>query len=134
MSRREGTCSTYCCRVRCAVCVCGVLCCDCMYAYTNRDMTSPSFLRYIGCDCRLLQGPKTDQRTVGQIREALKRQHPCHALILNYRKTKEPFWNMMSLNPVRLISYCLFTLSILLLLSSTSTASAAFFPVSDTIL
>ena len=22
--------------------VCGVLCCDCMYAYTNRDMTSPS--------------------------------------------------------------------------------------------
>ena len=51
---------------------------------------------------------------MGQIREALKRQHPCHALILNYRKTKEPFWNMMSLNPVRLISYCLFTLSILL--------------------
>ena len=71
------------------------------------------FLRYIGCDCRLLQGPKTDQRTVGQIREALKRQHPCHALILNYRKNKEPFWNMMSLNPVRL-ACVYFTLSILL--------------------
>ena len=56
---------------------------------------------FIGCDCRVLQGEKTDQRTVSQIRDALIQHKPCQALVLNYRKDGTPWWNMLHINPLK---------------------------------
>lgn len=48
----------------------------------------------------LLQGPGTDPATVKQIREDLAKQKPIEVEILNYTKSKKPYWLNMSIQPV----------------------------------
>ena len=54
-----------------------------------------------GKNCRLLQGPETDSKTAGQIRDAIREGRLFQGEILNYKKDGTPFWNLLSINPVR---------------------------------
>jgi len=55
----------------------------------------------IGHNCRFLQGPDTDGAAVDQIRVALQEQHDCKVVLKNYRKDGTPFWNELTISPVR---------------------------------
>ena len=55
----------------------------------------------IGRNCRFLQGPDTDASVIDQIRDAVRERKECTVEILNYRKDGKPFWNRLSLTPVR---------------------------------
>lgn len=54
-----------------------------------------------GSNCRFLQGPDTDPSTVEAIRSAVREARECTVEILNYRKSGQPFWNRLSITPVR---------------------------------
>nr|AML77845.1 putative LOV domain-containing protein [Zygnemopsis sp. BC-2016] len=54
----------------------------------------------IGRNCRFLQGPDTDRRTVLEIRDAIREERPCQVKILNYTKSGRPFWNLFHLAPI----------------------------------
>ncbi|KAJ7550366.1 hypothetical protein O6H91_07G097500 [Diphasiastrum complanatum] len=55
----------------------------------------------MGQNCKFLQGPDTDLKSVQKIRENIKESRPCSVRILNYRKDKRPFWNLLYVAPVR---------------------------------
>jgi PAS domain S-box-containing protein len=55
----------------------------------------------IGRNCRYLQGPDTDPAAVATIRAALAAERHCTVEVLNYRKDGTPFWNLLSITPVR---------------------------------
>ena len=55
----------------------------------------------VGRNCRFLQGPETDKNSVAQLREAIQGGHHCTVELLNYRKDGSPFWNALSISPVR---------------------------------
>ena len=55
----------------------------------------------LGQNCRFLQGPLTDPRTVDSLRQALKTQVEFSGEILNYRKDGSTFWNELTVSPVR---------------------------------
>lgn len=54
----------------------------------------------LGKNCRFLQGPKTDQATVDQLREAIAEKVDVSVDILNYRKDGSTFWNALFISPV----------------------------------
>ncbi|MBN9121137.1 MAG: PAS domain S-box protein, partial [Planctomycetes bacterium] len=55
----------------------------------------------LGRNCRFLQGPDTDPAAGPRIREAIRRGEPWAGELLNYKKNGTPFWNALSLSPVR---------------------------------
>lgn len=55
----------------------------------------------LGKNCRFLQGDDTDPATVQKIRDALASGSECTVEILNHTKSGEPFWNRLSLTPVK---------------------------------
>ncbi|GEM_PF-1294354 len=55
----------------------------------------------IGRNCRFLQGPDTDVQARLMMRAALAAGRPVTVTLLNYRKDGTPFWNEVSLAPVR---------------------------------
>jgi PAS domain S-box-containing protein len=55
----------------------------------------------LGRNCRFLQGPETDRVAAETIREAIREQRECTVEILNYRRDGSPFWNRLSITPVR---------------------------------
>jgi PAS domain S-box-containing protein len=61
--------------------------------YSRKDM--------IGQNCRFLQGPDADPETVDQIRQALNEGIECTVELLNRRKDGMPFWNRLSIAPIR---------------------------------
>jgi sigma-B regulation protein RsbU (phosphoserine phosphatase) len=54
-----------------------------------------------GQNCRFLQGPGTDRAVADRIRQAVRCGEQCLVEILNYRKDGTPFWNRLSISPVR---------------------------------
>lgn len=48
----------------------------------------------------ILQGPKTSQETVAEIRYALALHQPFSGEILNYSKQGQPYWLLLHINPV----------------------------------
>lgn len=48
----------------------------------------------------LLQGPHTNKETVDRIREHLRRGESLYEEILNYTKSREPYWISLAINPV----------------------------------
>lgn len=54
----------------------------------------------LGRNCRFLQGPDTDTRTVAKIRAALDKREVVVVEILNYRKDGSRFWNALHLGPI----------------------------------
>jgi len=61
--------------------------------YTRQDV--------IGQNCRFLQGPMTDQDTVSTIRRAIEQGTECTVELRNQRKDSTPFWNRLSITPLR---------------------------------
>lgn len=55
----------------------------------------------IGRNCRFLQGPETDQRSVSALRDAISGKIPVQVDILNYRKDGSTFWNALYMSPTR---------------------------------
>ena len=55
----------------------------------------------LGRNCRFLQGPDTDREVAARVREAVRAGEPCVVELLNYRKDGSPFWNELSISPVR---------------------------------
>ncbi|MEN3277585.1 MAG: hypothetical protein V7631_3375 [Massilia sp.] len=71
--------------------------------FVNRaflDLTLYDEKDIIGRNCRFLQGPQTDQRTVDEIRAALAERRAVALDILNYKADGTPFWNALYIGPI----------------------------------
>lgn len=65
------------------------------------SMTGYSSKEVIGRNCRFLQGPDTDQNEVAKIREAVKTGNSFCGRLLNYKKDGTPFWNLLTVSPIK---------------------------------
>jgi diguanylate cyclase (GGDEF)-like protein/PAS domain S-box-containing protein len=54
----------------------------------------------LGRNCRFLQGPGTDPRSIAEMSEALRGEQTLSTRLLNYRQDGTPFWNQLELHPV----------------------------------
>jgi PAS domain S-box-containing protein len=55
----------------------------------------------MGRNCRFLQGPETDEETVAALRQAIEEDYPITVEIRNYREDGTPFWNEVTVAPLR---------------------------------
>lgn len=51
--------------------------------------------------CLALQGPKTDQHAIAEMKDIFMRGNTASARIVNYKKSGEPFWNLLTVTPVK---------------------------------
>uniref|UniRef100_A0A126X3B5 non-specific serine/threonine protein kinase n=1 Tax=Aulacomnium heterostichum TaxID=171832 RepID=A0A126X3B5_9BRYO len=65
------------------------------------ELTEYTREEILGRNCRFLQGPDTDQKTVQQIRDAIKETRDITVQLLNYTKSGKPFWNLFHLQAMR---------------------------------
>ena len=56
--------------------------------------------RILDNNCRFLQGERTDETTISNIRAAIDAEEPIRTEILNYRADGTPFWNKLTVAPV----------------------------------
>lgn len=63
--------------------------------------TGYSFEDSIGRNCRFLQGARTEEKTLDEIRRCLAIGQSLTATLLNYRKDGSTFWNELSISPMR---------------------------------
>ena len=63
-------------------------------------ITGYSTSEVLGYNCRFLQGNKTSQPAVAQLRAAIKAGEHCTVTLLNYRKDGSPFWNELTISPI----------------------------------
>ncbi len=71
--------------------------------YVNRaftEMTGYAPEEILGRTPRILQGPKSDRRTLDRIRDNLKRWKSSDETLLNYTRSGTPFWVNLSIVPV----------------------------------
>lgn len=54
----------------------------------------------IGKTPRMLQGPKSDQKELKRLSEALRKWQPCEISTINYKKNGEEFWLSFAVTPV----------------------------------
>ncbi|URD60029.1 PAS domain-containing protein [Sphingomonas sp. KRR8] len=64
------------------------------------DLTGYEEKEVLGRNCRFLQGPRTDQEHVRELREAINRGQAVSLEILNYKRNGTPFWNAVFIGPV----------------------------------
>nr|AML78657.1 putative LOV domain-containing protein [Physocarpus opulifolius] len=64
-----------------------------MTGYTSKEV--------IGRNCRFLQGAGTDPEDVAQIRETLQGNKSYCGRLLNYKKDGTPFWNLLTIAPIK---------------------------------
>nr|AML77928.1 putative LOV domain-containing protein [Pinguicula agnata] len=64
-----------------------------MTGYTAREV--------IGRNCRFLQGQDTDPSDVSKIRESLESGSSYCGRLLNYKKDGTPFWNLLTIAPIK---------------------------------
>nr|AML78800.1 putative LOV domain-containing protein [Linum strictum] len=77
---------------------------DCPILYASSGfftMTGYSSKEVIGRNCRFLQGPDTDEKEVGKIRDAVKNGASYSGRLLNYKKDGTPFWNLLTVTPIK---------------------------------
>lgn len=55
----------------------------------------------LGKNCRFLQGKNTDPVKIEEIRRSIREEKACFVEILNYKKDGTPFWNALSITPIR---------------------------------
>lgn len=55
----------------------------------------------IGRNCGFLQGPETSPIALDEIRAAVRTERQCTVELKNYRKDGSPFWNRLSITPIR---------------------------------
>ncbi|XP_047969084.1 phototropin-2-like isoform X2 [Salvia hispanica] len=76
--------------------------CPIMYASSGFfTMTGYSSKEVIGKNCRFLQGPDTDQNEVSKIRDAARNGTSYCGRLLNYKKDGTPFWNLLTITPIK---------------------------------
>ncbi|KAF8010661.1 hypothetical protein BT93_J1345 [Corymbia citriodora subsp. variegata] len=64
-----------------------------MTGYTSKEV--------IGRNCRFLQGAETDPEDVAKIRVALQAGTSYCGRLLNYKKDSTPFWNLLTISPIK---------------------------------
>lgn len=64
-----------------------------MTGYTSKEV--------IGRNCRFMQGSGTDPEDVAKIREALQTGSTYCGRLLNYKKDGTPFWNLLTIAPIK---------------------------------
>nr|AML78704.1 putative LOV domain-containing protein [Solidago canadensis] len=64
-----------------------------MTGYTSKEV--------IGRNCRFLQGADTDPEDVAKIRDALLKGTTYCGRLLNYKKDGSPFWNLLTVSPIK---------------------------------
>jgi adenylate cyclase len=64
------------------------------------QITGYSAAEVLGYNCRFLQGSKTSQPAIEQLRAAIKAGEHCTVTLLNYRKDGTPFWNELTISPI----------------------------------
>nr|AML78505.1 putative LOV domain-containing protein [Wollemia nobilis] len=64
-------------------------------------MTGYNAKEVIGRNCRFLQGAGTDPADVSKIREALAEGRSYCGRLLNYKKDGMPFWNLLTIAPIK---------------------------------
>ena len=64
-------------------------------------LTGYSIAETLGSNCRFLQGPETNPETVRELSEAISQDRYCDVELVNYRKDGTPFWNRLSITPIR---------------------------------
>ncbi|GER46289.1 phototropin 2 [Striga asiatica] len=77
---------------------------DCPIVYASSGfftMTGYSSKEVIGKNCRFLQGPNTDQNEVDKIRKATRTGTSYCGRLLNYKKDGTPFWNLLTVTPIK---------------------------------
>lgn len=55
----------------------------------------------IGRNCRFLQGPETSRSSVSEMKQCLSSGSGWCGRLLNYRKDGTPFWNLLTVSPVK---------------------------------
>ncbi|KAK7404645.1 hypothetical protein VNO78_05600 [Psophocarpus tetragonolobus] len=65
------------------------------------NMTGYTSKEVIGRNCRFLQGAETDPNDVAKIREALQSGSTYCGRLLNYKKDGSPFWNLLTIAPIK---------------------------------
>ncbi|GLU02441.1 hypothetical protein SLE2022_196910 [Rubroshorea leprosula] len=77
---------------------------DCPIMYASAGffkMTGYTPREVVGRNCRFLQGAGTDPGDVAKIREALKDGTSYCGRLLNYKKDGTPFWNLLTISPIK---------------------------------
>ncbi|KAI8463717.1 MAG: putative blue light receptor [Monoraphidium minutum] len=77
---------------------------DCPLVYASESfyqMTGYGPDEVLGHNCRFLQGEGTDPAEVTKLREAIKSGSPVSVRLLNYRKDGTPFWNLLTMTPIK---------------------------------
>jgi PAS domain S-box-containing protein len=64
-------------------------------------ITGYSPAEVLGRNCRFLQGKETDPSVVREMRHAIRQGRDCAVELLNYRKDGTPFWNNLTIVPVK---------------------------------
>nr|AML77459.1 putative LOV domain-containing protein [Menyanthes trifoliata] len=64
-------------------------------------MTGYSTKEVVGRNCRFLQGKETDQDEVAKIRNAVETGSSYCGRLLNYKKNGTPFWNLLTITPIK---------------------------------
>nr|AML79142.1 putative LOV domain-containing protein [Bassia scoparia] len=64
-------------------------------------MTGYNSREVIGRNCRFLQGAETDSEELEKIREALVKGNNYCGRLLNYKKDGTPFWNLLTIAPIK---------------------------------
>jgi PAS domain S-box-containing protein len=64
------------------------------------ELTGYGVEEVLGRNCRLLQGPDTDEESVARMREAVDNEESVSVEVLNYREDGRPFWNRVTLAPL----------------------------------
>lgn len=77
---------------------------DCPLVYASEgflQMTGYTSEEVLGHNCRFLQGEGTDPKDVTKLREAVKNGTHVSVRLLNYRKDGTPFWNLLTITPIK---------------------------------
>nr|AML76342.1 putative LOV domain-containing protein [Chloromonas rosae] len=77
---------------------------DCPLIYASEgfyQMTGYGPTEVLGHNCRFLQGEGTDPKEVQKIRDAMKKGDAVSVRLLNYRKDGTPFWNLLTMTPIK---------------------------------
>ena len=77
---------------------------DCPIIYCNpafSTITGYSSEEVMGKNCRFLQGADTDEQHIQQVRDCLRQERECQIILKNYKKDGTPWWNELTISPVR---------------------------------